>query len=188
MRWQLFGALALVVGGMCCTTAIASSIGMALGDEAYRGGDLLGAVVYGSLGAVIVWVGWRAHRRNDDARDVAAPILARIGPVLIGLGLVLGVVFGRIVTSEGLDAARSLDVRACGYFQGPLKPTSADACRAVARECRRGDLPPAPPAPRGMAGATASEIEGLEAPLYMMEPKFRARVMCIYEQRAAFVR
>ncbi len=189
VRWQLYGALALVVGGLSCTTAIVSSIGMALGDEAYRGGDVVGAVAYGSLGAAIVWAGWRAsRRRGEGGPEDSAPVLTRFAPALMGLGLVLGVVFGVIATSVGLEAARSLDRRACDYFQGPLEPTSLETCWSVARDCRRSDVPLAPPAPRGMSGPVASEIEGLEAPLDIMEPKFRARVMCIYQRRSEFGR
>ncbi|MCA9711872.1 MAG: hypothetical protein KDK70_38905, partial [Myxococcales bacterium] len=88
---QLMGALALVVGGLVFAAALVSSVGLALSGESYYGTDRLAALIYGSLGAIVLLVGWRAHRRSDPAGRAAAASLARLSVFLGAVGLTLGV-------------------------------------------------------------------------------------------------
>ncbi|MCA9648513.1 MAG: hypothetical protein H6712_03245 [Myxococcales bacterium] len=71
IRYQAWGALALLVGGVVLSTAVTSGIAMAVGGEAYRGGDLLAALTFGGLSASRS--GTTSSARGCGASTSAAP-------------------------------------------------------------------------------------------------------------------
>lgn len=182
----LFGALSLLVSGLAFAASVVSTIGMAVVGEPYEGSDLWSAVIFGGLGAVVLTIGWRAHRRDDPGARASAAILARLAPVLGGAGLLLGIAAGVWMTVVGLDATISIDRRACARFTGPLEPTDREACRSVARECRREvRSKPVPPLPRGVQDGADGWPEGVDRPFTAQE---HAVSTCMLERRAEFVR
>lgn len=181
----VFGALSLIVSGLALATAVVSTSGMAIMGEPYTGTDLAAAATYGSLGALVSWIGWRAYRRDDPGARSSAAILGRLAPVLGGTGLLLGVVAGVWVTIVGYDATISIDRGHCARFTGPLEPRDREACRAIARECRKAVRSgPVPEPSRGLAPAQAALPEGLALPS-SAEP--RAIVRCMLERGDAFL-
>lgn len=182
----LFGALSLLVSGLALAAAVVSTIGMAAMGEPYDGGDLLYAAVFGGLGAVVLWIGWRASRRDDPASRSSAAIIARLAPVLGGVGLLLGVAAGVWMTVIGLDATISIDHHACARFTGPLEPRDREACRTVARECRHQvTAGPLPTLARGVDPAAEAPPEGVDLP---PTAKPRAIVTCMLERSSEFLR
>jgi hypothetical protein len=180
----LFGALSLLVSGLACAAAAVSTIGMTMGGEPYEGSDLLSAALFGGFGAVVLWIGWRAYRRDDPASRASAAILARLVPVLGGVGVLLGIAAGVWITVVGLDAKSSIDQRYCANFKGPLEPVEPEACRAVARECRHQVRSgPKPTLPRGLDSKAEASPEGVDLPP-TAEP--RAIVTCMLERRGEF--
>lgn len=182
----LFGALSLIVSGLVLAAAVVSMIGMAAVGEPYQGSDLISAAVFGSLGAIVMWIGWRAYRRSDPAARAGAAILGRLAPVLGGTGLVVGVAAGVWMTMLGLDATISIDLRYCSSFTGPLEPRDLGACRAVARECRHQvSSGPARALPRGVDPEAKAAPEGVSMP---PTAAARAIVSCMLERSGDFVR
>ena len=181
----LFGALSLLVSGLSLAAAIVSTIGMAVVGEAYEGSDLLYAATFGGLGAITLFIGWRAFRRGDPGSRAGAAILARLAPVLGGMGLLLGIAAGVWMTLGGLDATISMDRRACESFAGPLEPRDREACRAVARECRHQVRSgPEPTLPRGLDAKAKALPAGIDMPF---SAKSRAIVTCMLERRDEFL-
>jgi len=182
----LFGALSLLVSGLACAAAVVSTIGMAAAGEPYDGGELLSAAVFGGLGAIVLWIGLRAYRRDDPGSRASGAILARLAPVLGGSGLLLGAAAGVWMTVVQLDASSSIDRSYCAYFTGPLEPRDGEACRVLARECRRQvESGPVPTLPRGVDPQAQAPPEGVDMPA---TAKPRAIVSCMLERRDELLR
>jgi hypothetical protein len=104
-------------------------------------GDLLEVWVVAALASVVLAIAIRAWRRTRSTKLDASVFLARVVPVLVLLGVVLGVCFARSLIVDGIHGRIESETSLCQSvisgreFAFDADPALVERCLPAARKC-----------------------------------------------------